>query len=196
MSKPFLVGITGVIGAGKSLVGSLLQKRGFTVIDTDEVVHDLFATNVDLRNLIARRFGVEIVRQGFVDRENLGRMVFDSPGARKDLEAIVHPATLAETSLRIAQHSDHKVIFILVPLLFEAGLEDLYDDIWTVVVNDRKELVRRIASRNGMSTGDAEKRLAAQMPQEEKAKRATHVIDNSGTVEETDAQIGKLVERF
>jgi dephospho-CoA kinase len=194
MAKPMVVGITGTIGSGKSLVGDLLRKRAFTVIDTDELVHDLFGSDAGLQRAIADRFGREVVTNtGSIDRNKLGEIVFNDSEARKDLEAIVHPAVVQRCDQMIDEHDKDKVLFFLVPLLFEAGLVDRYDEIWTVLT-DEPVLKQRLMQRTGLSAADVDKRISAQMPQKEKAARSHKIIDNSGTRDDTDRQVADLVK--
>src|SRR5271156_6190816 len=120
---PTLVGITGTIGSGKSTVGKILASMGVPVIDTDLVVHELLSTPNAVRAAVVERFGSEITKPdagGAIDREKLGAIVFHDQQARRDLEAITHPAVLLECRRRAQEHKDRKVVAFLVPLLFEA----------------------------------------------------------------------------
>lgn len=193
MSRPKVIGITGTIGAGKSLVGKLLQSRGLTVFDTDALVHQLFASNSELKRAIANRFGPQVLTVNKdIDRNKLGTIVFNDDEARKDLEAIVHPAVVQECQRLIGENGDKPFVFFLVPLLFEAGLAERYDKIWTVVTEEQI-LKERLQARTNLPADEIEKRLAAQMPQERKAALAGAVIDNSGTMSETERQLDALL---
>lgn len=190
-----VVGVTGVIASGKSLVGRILQELGFPVIDTDQIVHDLFENNDQLKSAIASRFGDELLIDGGarIDRVRLGTLVFSDPAARRDLEAIVHPATIAECERRVDELSQGgKPVFVLVPLLFEAKQEHRYDEVWTVQTTENV-LRQRLQQRNNYSDEEISKRLAAQLSQFEKVQRANKVIDNSGTIDNTRDQVRKLL---
>ena len=193
MARPELVAITGTIGSGKSLVGSLLSKRGFMVIDTDEVVHYLFESDADLQQAIAERFGNDLINPDTgVDRARLGQLVFNDDKARRDLEKLVHPAVHKRCDQLISGYKDERVLFFLVPLLFEANVQGRYDQSWTVIA-DEAVLKERLRKRTGLPPEEIDKRIATQLPQTEKATRSKHIIDNSGTIEQTDAQIAKLL---
>jgi dephospho-CoA kinase len=184
-----ILGITGTIGSGKSTVGKLLAEAGVPVFDTDHMVHSMLTEENPLREAVVSRFGNAIQRaDGAVDRPKLGAIVFADDAARKDLEAIVHPEVRRRIRALAEEHSDHPVVAFLVPLLFEAGTQAQYDQIWTVVSDD-SVLRSRLKLRDKMDDAQVERRLAAQMPQPEKAARANRVIDNSGTLEQTREQI-------
>lgn len=192
-SKPLVIGITGTIGSGKSTVGRVVEAQNIPVIDSDRVVHDLFDCNKELKNAIEQRFGSQVIDpSGKIDRQSLGTIVFADPVRRKELEAIVHPATINEIERQIQTLSDHPFVAVLVPLLFEARLEEHYDLIWSVYT-DEKTLRERLRSRDGLSDEEIERRLAAQLSQNEKSTRAAHTIDNSGTTEETERQVLQLI---
>ncbi len=196
MARPTVVGITGTIGSGKSLVGTLLKTRGFTVIDTDEVVHQLFASDAELQRAIGNRFGTAVLtKRNEIDRPRLGAIVFSDEEARKDLEAIVHPAVVRECERLILEHLNEKCIFFLVPLLFEAGLSSRYDKIWAVTTDD-SVLRERLQARTNLSDEEMTARFAAQMSQSQKASLAHRVIDNSGSIADTEKQVNALLQEL
>jgi len=198
--SPYVIGITGTIGSGKSAVGHVLERMGVPVIDSDAVVHELFEESIDLRSAIRKRFGDSVIvsHNGIekVDRPALGRIVFKDADARKDLEEIVHPATIAECRRQIAKASERSdVVAVLVPLLFEAKLEKQYDEIWAIYANP-ETLKKRIQQRDQLSMPDVDRRLAAQLPQEQKVSRADYSIDNSGTLEDTARRVEELIAQL
>jgi dephospho-CoA kinase len=195
VAVPKVIAITGNIGAGKSLVGDLLKKRGFTVIDTDDVVHELFETSPEMRQAIVARFGSTAMDGGEVDRTKLATLVFEDSAARKDLERIVHPAVLNACDRMLDQLSPESIVFMLVPLLFEAGLEQRYTEVWTVTTNEQI-LRERLRKRSGLTDDQINKRLAVQLPQQEKARRSHKVINNSGTVAETTQQLDTILQQL
>lgn len=190
-----VIAITGSIGAGKSLVGELLRERGYTVIDTDEIVHDLFENSAELRQAIIERFGETATTKGQLDRIKLGALVFDDAVARKDLERIVHPAVLNACDRILDQLPSESIVFMLVPLLFEAGLEQRYKEVWTVTANEAT-LRERLRQNRGLTDDQIDKRLAVQMPQQEKARRSHRVINNSGTVSDTTRQLDTILQEL
>src|SRR5215471_8140141 len=167
---PKIIGVTGTIASGKSTVGNLLADLGVPVIDTDTLVHELLTEDTPARRAVITRFGPAIVSDdasGAVDRARLGKIVFADDRARKDLESIVHPAVITEYRRRVNDLLGHSVVAILVPLLFEAGVEGEFDEVWTVIANE--EVLRsRLQSRDRLSDKEVDKRLTAQLPQSEK----------------------------
>jgi dephospho-CoA kinase len=188
-----VIGITGTIGSGKSQVGKCLEEMGVPVIDTDKVVHYLLSADTATRQAVVSRFGSAIqLPNGAVNRQALGALVFADEAVRKDLEAIVHPAVRAECRQRLDALGDAPIAAVLVPLLFEAGMGNQYDEVWTVVA-DETVLRDRLKQRDKLTDAEVERRLSAQWPQSKKAKLATRTIENSGSIEETRKQVQELV---
>jgi len=190
---PRTIAITGTIGSGKSLVGDVLASHGYFVIDTDQIVHRLFAQDARLKQAIKDRFGEGVLTGGGdIDRARLGRLVFSDASARKDLEGIVHPAVRKDCRRQVESLSQEKLVFVLVPLLFEAGIQDQFDSVWTITAAE--EILRdRLKRRSHLTDEEVDKRLQAQWTQAAKAAAANHVIDNSGTVSDTTQQILRLL---
>jgi dephospho-CoA kinase len=188
-----VVAITGSIGSGKSLVGEILAKRGHLVIDTDVVVHELLDTDKQVQKAIADRFGKDVLhKENGIDRAKLGNIVFSDEIARRDLERIVHPATLNRCDRILDTLPIDQPVFVLIPLLFEAGLAQRYDEIWSVTANE--DILReRLKKRSNLTNEEITKRLAAQLPQSEKARRSHRVINNSGPISETERQIDAIL---
>lgn len=197
MSKPFVIGITGTIGSGKSAVGHILEDIGVPVIDSDKVVHELFATNLVLKDRLVAEFGPTVISDGSsgIDRKALGRIVFSDPKAREQLEDIVHPLTIEACLRELAKYSNEEIVAILVPLLFEAAPHLGYDAIWAVTTNE-ETLIKRLINRDNMTIDQAKERLAAQFSQEKKAQGANNVIDNSSTLEYTRDQVVSLIDQI
>ena len=195
MAPPRVIAITGNIGAGKSLVGDLLKARGFTVIDTDEVVHDLFETSAQLQQAVATRFPAVAGHDGSIDRGKLGTLIFEDTVARKDLERIVHPAVLNACDRMLDRLPSSATVFMQVPLLFEAGLEQRYNEVWTVTASE-PILRERLKHGRGMSNDQITKRLSVQIPQQEKARRSDRVINNSHSEEETARQLDLILAQL
>ncbi len=196
-TQPLIIGITGTIGSGKSLVGTILKEEGVPVVDTDAVVHLLLDNDPGVQANIEKRFGTTVLKvdelgKTVVDRRALGHVVFNDDIARRDLERIVHPAVLEYCQDWIASQGE-PLVALLVPLLFEAGLPRHYDQIWSVVC-DEPILRSRLKARNNFSDDEIDKRLQAQLSQKDKAERADRIIDNSASIENTRQQVLQLIE--
>ena len=197
-----VIGITGTIGAGKSTVGKILAQMGVPVIDTDKIAHALLAGDEEVKNLIKMHFpsAVKTEADGLqIDRKQLGAIVFKDAKAKKQLELILHPRVRQickqQTIEQAQQPSKPKLIAVLIPLLFENQLQSLYDQTWAVIVED-KILRQRLLQRDGLSLANIDLRLSAQMSQEEKAKLADVVLDNSGSESELRDKVQHLVENL
>lgn len=196
-----VIGITGTIGSGKSAVGKILSDYGVPVIDTDQIVHSLLAQAGPVKTAVIDRFGNDILdssaNEGQIDRIKLGRLVFGSEQARKDLETIVHPAVILECRrlTSVLANQGQPVVAVLVPLLFEANVTGEYDEIWTVISSDQI-LRRRLKERDRLTDQEIDSRLAAQWTQERKAAASHRVIDNSGHLDDTSKQVRVLVDKL
>ncbi|MCC7404410.1 MAG: dephospho-CoA kinase [Bdellovibrionales bacterium] len=188
------VGLTGGMGTGKSTVAQLLRERGFAVVDADDLARRAVAANTEGFKQVVAAFGTEVVgASGELDRSRLGKFVFQRPDQLLRLEKIIHPIVrqlaLAERD-RLAQSGCH-VAFYDVPLLFEKNLENMFDEVILVYAPESAQ-VSRVVKRDRLSEAEVRARLAAQIPIEEKRRRADRVIDNSGTLEELRRQVQGL----
>jgi len=177
------IGLTGNIASGKSAVAALLAQHGASIIDADLLAREAIAPGTDGYRRVVAVFGPEIVREdGTLDRTALRHRVFQNPGDRSALNAIVHPAVGALRVQRLdelrAQHVD--VVVSEVPLLFEVGLEHEFDAILFVDAPESERLSRLVRDR-GLSVSDAQAMMDAQWPAERKRRAATWVIDNDGS---------------
>jgi dephospho-CoA kinase len=192
------IGVTGTIGSGKSLVGRILAEQNIPVLDVDDVVHNLLDTSKEVQTAIAKRFGDDVLMDDGsgsngkrVDRARLGKIVFHDENDRRDLEKIVHPAVLQYSEQWIEEEGS-PIAAVLIPLLFESGNPKRFAQVWSVSCHE-SILRARLKERSKLSSAEIDKRLAAQMSQEEKASLADCVIDNSGTVDETRRQVLSLL---
>jgi len=185
------IGLTGGIASGKSTVARMLRELGATVIDADAIVREVQAPGTPVLAAIAAEFGADLIRpDGSLDRPALGRIIFADSDRRNRLEAIVHPAVrqrMAQTRLDCFNQGLPAVV-LDIPLLFEGGTERTVDQVWVVYVDRATQLVRLIA-RDGLSNDQAEQRIDAQMDIEQKRSRATIVIDNRGSMDQTRQQV-------
>ncbi|MCU0508400.1 MAG: dephospho-CoA kinase [Anaerolineae bacterium] len=190
--KPFVIGLTGSIGCGKSHVLETLVKLGAEGIDADKVAHEVMAPGAAAYEQIVAAFGPEILGEsGAVDRVQLAARVFRDPAALARLEAIVHPAVYAETKRRVETSAAPAVAIEAIKLL-EAGLSvGLCDEVWVVVCSEAEQLARLARSR-GMSPEEVRRRRANQMAPELMAERADRIIRSDGTLEETENEVLRL----
>ena len=185
----FVLGVTGNIAVGKSTVVEMLAARGATVIDADRVYHELIALGQPLLEKIRERFGESVIREdGSLDRPALGAIVFNDDAALADLDHLTHPVVIAEIDRQVASASG--VIVIDAVKLVESGHADTCDAVWLVVAETGQQVARLIEYR-GLTRADAERRVAAQPPLGPKLERADVVIDNSGTIAATEAQVAE-----
>jgi dephospho-CoA kinase len=186
---PTIIGLTGGVASGKSLVSRTLAGRGMTVIDADDISHEILATDTSIRQEVVRTFGTEVLNEeGKIDRGKLGRIVFfQDPERRKTLEAILHPP-IREAMWKRARESRSDDVVLDIPLLIETGAHERVDLV--VVVYATRELqIQRLVARDGISRQDAMKRIDTQLPLEEKVSAAHYIINNTGSVEETEEQV-------
>lgn len=194
--KALILGLTGSLGSGKSYVSSLFATSSAKVICADQLAREVVAEGGKALEDIRSTFGDSVLRpDGSLDREHLARVVFPDPSKRKKLESIVHPRVRERELELIEMYRDFPLVVLDVPLLYESGMDALCDKV-AVVRIDEKLREERLQAGRGMSPGEIRDRLAAQMPQEEKARRADFVIDNSGTREETATQVNALLSRL
>jgi dephospho-CoA kinase len=195
---PFLkVALTGGIACGKSVVGEYLRKKGCYLHQADAVAHRLMAPGKKAWKAIVHHFGPAILNpDGTINRRKLGEIVFTSPKEREFLNQLIHPLVLKkkEETLRRLERSGRSGIFISeAALTIEAGFVSFFDKIIVVYCPEEMQ-IERLMSRSGLSREEAEKRVRAQLPVEEKLKYADYVIDTSGTIEETLAQTEKVYQ--
>jgi len=171
----------------------MLKELGATVIDADEAAHAAYEPGSPGFDSVVREFGPEFVKDGRIDRARLGELVFHDDAARHSLNAIVHPLVREWMAARTAEavEGGAEVVVQDVPLLFENGLERLYSTSVLVYVPEPVQ-VERLVSGRGLSEDRARAMIASQMPIDKKREIAHHVIDNSGTPEETRDQVDRL----
>ena len=192
-NKLKLIGLTGGAGSGKTTVAEMFRELGAEVVDADEAAHAVYEPGTPGFDAVVKEFGSDYVRDGRIDRARLGELIFHDDDARRRLNAIVHPLVREWMAVRTADAVARgaEVVIHDVPLLFENGLEHLYADVICVYVPEDVQLKRLVDGRD-VSRERAQGMIAAQMPIEEKRRRAQHVIDNSGTRDHTREQVRKL----
>lgn len=183
-----IIGITGNIACGKSLVTRTLNKLGAETIDADDVVREVSAVGTPAYRRIVEAFGPALVLPGgAIDRKRLGEIVFADPDALARLEAIVHPPVVETIRQRIGTSRSPVVVVDAIKLM-ESRLAAECDEIW-VVTCDPEQQFQRLMARNGYSREQALHRIAAQPPQAQKIALADRIIDNTGSIEETIALV-------
>lgn len=192
------VGLTGGIATGKSYVLEQFRRLGVPCLDADELAHGVTSGGTEATTMIAARFGRDILSpDGSVDRAKLGPMVFADPTARKELEAIVHPAVYRAIAAGLRAFEllgADPVAVVDVPLLYETASEKQFDRVVVTACPADVQLARLI--ERGMSQEAARQRLAAQWPTEKKAARADFIIRTDGTFEETNRQVADVLQRL
>ena len=188
-----IIGLTGGIAAGKSAAAQALEQLGARIIDADAIAHALTRPGEGLVRDIAAAFGAHVLAQdGSLDRAALAKLVFFDETQRKRLEALMHPRIEQRMTqcLDEARADGIACAALVVPLLFEAGLERLCDEVWVVdtPVSVRME---RLGHR-GLSHEEAQARIASQMPDDQRMARANKVLDGSGSLEQLKAQTTAL----
>lgn len=197
-----VIGLTGGIASGKTTVLKMLQELGAQVMDTDLVVHDLMRSTSPLFRFIASRFGRGILNEaGEIDRGRLGEIAFSDPSALAYLEGLLHPAVYREVEawIRDAEArrdpSSTKPVYVVDGAKIYPELLPRCDSFWVVYTPEPQQLERLMSTR-GVTEAEARRRLAAQVPWEERLRQADVVIDNSGTIEETRRQVVREWERL
>jgi len=193
--KNLYLGLTGGIASGKSLVAGMLEKHGAAVIDFDQLAREVVEPGEPALEEIAAFFGQQVLQADRrLDRKKLGAIVFADPDKREQLERFTHPRirdAFLKRMARLERGPGGKIVVAVVPLLIETGMQEMFDEIVLVHLS-RQGQVRRLMARDGIDEASARQRLAAQLSSEKKKRYADHVIDNSGTPEQTAVKVDAL----
>ena len=187
-----LVGLTGGIGSGKSTVAAMLVARGAVLIDADQIAREVVTPGGVAYGPVVERFGAGVLAaDGTLDRAALADLVFRDPTARKDLEAITHPAVGQVMVERMSAHAETDEIVVLdIPLLAEKGRMGVEQ---IIVVDCPEEVaLERLVTQRGFDEGDARRRVEAQISRSERVALADHVIDNGGPLADLDPQVARV----
>jgi dephospho-CoA kinase len=189
------VALTGGIATGKSYALDQFRRRGVPCLDADELAHGVEAAGTEATTAIAARFGADVLAaDGSVNRARLGPIVFADASARRELEAIVHPAVYRAIAAGIRAFEltgSHAFAVVDVPLLFETGAEQQFDRVIVTACPPEVQIAR--LKQRGLSENAARQRLAAQWPTERKAARADFVVNTDCSFDETDRQIEDIM---
>ncbi|MCP1125455.1 dephospho-CoA kinase [Bacillus sp. AFS018417] len=193
-----VIGLTGGIASGKSTVSQMFQGFHVPVIDADIIAREVVEPGKEAYNEIVTAFGKEVLGEnGELDRPKLGGIVFHNEEKRLLLNGIVHPAVRKEMNAQKDMYIREKAqaVVLDIPLLFESKLTGLVDKILLVYVDSETQLTR-LMERNNFKEEEAKARIASQMPLEDKITLADEVINNNGTMEETKAQLSRILKEW
>ena len=184
----YVIGLTGNIATGKSVVSGMLERLGAKAIDADALAHESMEKGTPIWQAVVREFGQGILcRDGSINRRKLGGIVFADEAALRRLEAIVHPAVTTRTK-ELIRGSQEPVVVVEAIKLIEAAMHRACDALWVVTCRKEQQLARLVKQRD-LSEEEALQRIEAQPPQETKLALADVVIDNSGDLDETWHQV-------
>ena len=186
-----VIGLTGGIASGKSTVTGFFKDRDIPVIDADILGHRTYDPGTDTFKAVVSTFGDDLVApDGTIDRRVLGGKVFGKPDELKKLTDIVWPGIrkLASEALSEFEAAGNSLVVLEAAVLFEAGWEDLVDEVWVVVV-EPEQAIQRLATRNGLDEAAARARIESQLSNDERTARANTVITNNGTLDDLQSAI-------
>ncbi len=189
-----VIGLTGGIASGKSTVGRMLSEQNFPVIDTDRLAKEVVEPGKPALEELVSTFGAEILKDDkTLDRHRMLEMMLTDAGTRRLVENIIHPHVFKRMDQILQQlaASGNNVVIVEVPLLFEAGWQDLFDYVVSVVAPE-PICIQRLAEHKQMSIDMASRWMATQIPQEVKAKRSDYVVHNNAGLDELQIQVNRL----
>ena len=189
------IGITGGIGSGKSTVTRILASLGATVMDADKIAHSTYAPGATAYDGVVAVFGKEILApDGAVDRSKLGPIVFREPTKLGQLTAVVWPATMNRMREMVEEaraNGERKPIVVEAAILIEASWQSLFDEIWLVIAS-KERVIERVERDRGLKPEQTEARIKTQLPDSERRKHATLIIENNGSLSELQNQIARV----
>ena len=197
-NKPYVVGLTGGTGCGKSEAARYLSELGARHIDADAISRSLTATDGDAIPEIRKIFGAEVfLEDGSLNRRALHDLVFSSIAHKRALEGIIHPLVQRKTmdEIQAAGEDGYAVVILDVPLLFESGMDVLCDETWTMSATEEIQ-IERICQRDDLSEDQARARIAGQMSMEDRNARADKVIRSDRSIEKTRAELNQLYQQL
>ena len=189
------IGLTGGIGCGKSTVTKILAELGATVMDADKIAHSTYAPGGPAYNGVVAVFGKEVLApDGGVDRSKLGPIVFKEPAKLSQLQDAVWPATKQRIGELIAEaraKGERKPIVVEAAILIEAKWQSVFDEVWLISAA-KEHVIGRVERERGLKPEQTEARIRAQLPDEERRKHASIVIENNGTIEQLREQLARV----
>jgi dephospho-CoA kinase len=194
-----LIGLTGGIASGKSIVAEMFQNLGAHIIDADRIGREIMIPGTDAYERVVNAFGREILKDDLtIDRKKLGGIVFENPEKLRLLNECTHPFIFREMARqveKIRENNPDALIIIDVPLLIETNIQNIFDKI-IVVYSDETAQMKRLNERDGLSDTEARKRISSQMPLTEKIKYADFVIYNDEGLENTRKQVEEIYKKL
>lgn len=193
-----IIGLTGGIASGKSTVSNLLRRKGFAIVDADIAARKVVEIGEDAYKQIVEAFGPEILQQDQnLDRKKLGTIVFHDEEKRLMLNQIVHPAVreYMQKEKETALKQGKETVIMDIPLLFESNLGYMVDQTILVYVEQSIQL-QRLMDRNHFTKAEAMARIQSQIPLEEKIEKSDAVINNNGTIDETEQQLDEIITKW
>lgn len=190
------IGLTGVMGAGKSSVITLLKQEHITVLDCDAINAKLLEKGERGYLALIQRFSNAIVNESFaIDKQKMSDLIFSQKELREEAEAILHPLIQEEIQKELKLHEQEALVVVEVPLLFEVKWESFFDEVW-VVACEEEILLQRLQQYRNIAPEEAKRRLAVQMSQKEKIEKAQVVLWNQGNLHSLKQQIYDILESF
>lgn len=184
------IGITGNIASGKSTVENIIKEFGYDVFDADEMTHRILD---EAKSDIVKIFPEEdVITNGQIDRKKIATIVFSDNNKLKMLESIIHPKVKQEILNILNSCQNKKAVFVSVPLMFEAGFEDIFDKIIFVSAPENLRL-KRLMLRNNLTEEDALKRIKSQLPESNKISKCSYIIKNDSDIEQIIPQIKEIL---
>jgi len=190
-----IVGLTGGIASGKSTMADMFKKEGAYIIDIDMISRDVVKPGKPAWQDVIHIFGKEVLNEDqTLNRKKVGDIVFSDAEKRKKLEEIIHPKITAESLMKInkiAKKDNQAIVIIDIPLLIETGKQDTVDKVVLVFTSPQGQ-IERLVKRDGLSLEDAHRRLAAQMPIENKKKYAQYIINNEEPLDKIQKKVKEI----
>lgn len=193
-----IIGLTGSIASGKSTVSLMLKEKGYPIVDADEIARLVVEPGTPVMQAIEKAFGQEVLQtDGSLNRERLGARIFGNEEERNKLNAIIHPAIRTEMLRQKETHLAHgaNTVVMDIPLLFESRLQSFVEKIIVVSVTPKVQKERLIA-RNKLTETQADNRIESQLSMSFKEAEADAVIDNNGTIQETENQLKSILKQW
>jgi len=187
MSNKLRIAVTGGIGGGKSTFCNYMIKKGYPVLSADELAKEILVRDKEVKEKIIKIFGKESYRNGRLNNAYLADKVFSDPKAVKKINSIVHPKVITEIEVLADKAlKKNKAVFVEAALIFEAGMEEMFD--YIVLVTADEEIKKKRVVEKGIPEKEYEKRQANQIPDEKKKKKADFVFENNSTTEDLYAK--------